>query len=889
MSEISRQERLKKAAVWYAGKDWKILPCHGLTEQGRCTCGGRHTEPKDIGKHPALMDWNDKASCDPNTVDQWWKNEPDNNIGVVCHKSGIFVVDIDPRSGGSKSYEKFLELLDYDLPETIEQYTGTYAGDSGPERGKHIFYKYDGNEKLVGNLKSANLPGIDIKHNGYVLLSPSRHASGVDYEWVKGKAPWEIPIAEAPENLLKVLRRGGARKSSGSSLDGSDWGWIGGLDYGSESERVEIDKILEEGIEEGERAVKLYSLACAISNKYGVENDMKRQMIENTMLRFNYEKVKPPLHVEGANGLLMHVRRAMDWVAENPVGYKLIPGLKEWAEGTKSKAKAKVKKAEPANIIRYESEERPSTSDPDDLIDAYQYLDGSIGGDVLGASRNGMSIFEALRGGNIDIPKDVDSLSEEEGGHAGIRSLSDLGNGRRLIDAFGSSVRYTPGMGWFIWNGQYWRPDQESLGMKELSKKLPPLIAAEVVNYDDADKKSEVVKWAGTSKSNGKLAACVEQANSDLRVVTDVDRWDSDPYLIGVNNGVVDLKTGELLKGRPDLYITKRTLVGYTPGLKNARWEDFIDFATGGDKELQDWLQLAAGYTLTGLNVHDALFLVYGPPGSGKNTFVEAMVKALDTKQYSFPLDSSILGSNNEGNSNTDLYHWAQLRGRRMVWTDELPDNERIKENSVKKLTGSSEISARSPGEQPFTFQSQGKLWITTNHRPQINDDAMWRRLRPVPWLHVPETSDPDLKAYLFDPDGGLPGVLAWMVEGAIKYLGSTSRDALGTCKAVEEASDMYRKNEDRLGMFLEEETREVEGSTLSVKILYTQYKYWAEDRGERPMAQISFHKKLSDRGLKFEGQGTHAELLNMTLMPRAMASPSSEMNWEDMTRFGRF
>ena len=888
MTELSHPERLKKAATWYAGREWKILPCYGITEQGRCTCGGKHTEPKDIGKHPALIDWNEKSSCEPDTVGKWWENEPENNIGVVCHKSGMFVIDIDPRSGGLKSFEKFLELLDYDLPDTIEQYTGTHNGEKGPERGKHIFFTYDGNEKLVGNLKSAGLPGIDIKHNGYVLLSPSRHASGVNYEWVEGRAPWEIKVAEAPENLLSVLRRkgsSGGRSTSGTSLTNSEWGWMGGLEYEHDGERIDIDKILEEGIDEGERAVKIYQLACAVSNKYGVDDEMKRQMIENTMLRFNHEKVRPPLHIEGANGLLMHVRRAMDFVAENPVGYKLMPGLKEWAQNT---TKNRAKKQETENLIRYESEERPSTSDPDD-IEEYNYLEGSIGGDVLGAARSGISIFDALRGGNIDIPKDVDSLSEEEGGKPGNRSLSDLGNGRRLIDAFGSSVRYTPGMGWFIWNGQYWRPDQESLGMQELSKKLPPLIASEVVNYDDAEKKSEVVKWANNSKSNGKLNAAVEQANSDLRVFTLVDKWDSDPYLIGVNNGVVDLKTGELLKGRPDLYITKRTAVGYTPGLRNVRWEQFIDFATGGDKELQDWLQRAAGYTLTGLNVHDALFLVYGPPGSGKNTFVEAMVKALDTKQYSFPLDSSILANNNENSSNTDLYHWAQLRGRRMVWTDELPDNERIKENSVKKLTGSSEISARSPGEQPFTFQSQGKLWITTNHRPMITDDAMWRRLRPVPWLNVPEVSDPDLKAYLFDPEGGLPGVLSWMVEGAIKYLSSTAKDPLGSCKAVDEASAMYRKNEDRLGMFLEEETREVEGSSLSVKILYSQYKYWAEDRGERPMAQISFHKKLSDRGLKIEGQGTHAEIVDMTLMPRAVPSPQAGLNWDDMTRFGKF
>ena len=135
---------------------------------------------------------------------------------------------------------------------------------------------------------------------------------------------------------------------------------------------------------------------------------------------------------------------------------------------------------------------------------------------------------------------------------------------------------------------------------------------------------------------------------------------------------------------------------------------------------------------------------------SGKNTFVEAIVKCLGTKEYAWPLDSSILAQNDGRASGQDLYHWAELRGRRLVWVDELPDSERLKENSVKKLTGSSEISARSPGEKPFTFESRAKLWVSTNHRPIITDDAMWRRIRPIPFLKVPENPDPELKEYIF-------------------------------------------------------------------------------------------------------------------------------------------
>jgi len=873
------EEKLQKASTWYAKQGWKILPCHGLTDAGRCTCNGQHSEPKDVGKHPAIGDWNTKASNDDLVVHNWWQTSPENNIGVVCQKSGFLVIDIDPRSGGIDSFDKFEELMEYELPNTVEQYTGSYSYGGKHVRGRHIFYKVSADEKLIGNLKASGLPGIDIKHNGYVMLSPSRHGSGVNYEWKPGHAPWEMEMAEAPEKLLDILRKGSRRSST--SLGEGEWGWLSGLDF--KGERVDINKMLEDGIDEGSRAVDIYKLACAISNKFGVETPEKRLMIETMMIRFNHEKVRPPMELEGANSLLMHVRRAMDFVGENPVTELIYPGLQEWAEKNKAQAQANVQKT--VN----KSEPKPKTSDPDETDDSdSSYLPGTLGGDMSEAARSGMSISEAFSSGNIDIPKDPDALTEAEGGTPGKRSLSDTGNGRRLVDTFGSSVRYTPGIGWFIWDGQYWRPDAEDLGMQELCKKLAPIIATEVVHYDDPDKQTEVVKWSSQAKSNSRLKSAIESANSDERIVTAVERWDGDEYLLGVSNGVVDLRTGELLKGRPDLYITKRAPVGYTQGMRNVRWEQFIDYATGGDKELQEWIQRAAGYTLTGLNTQDVMFLVYGPPGSGKNTFVEAIVKALGTAQYAWPLDSSILADGNGQSSSTDLYHWAELRGRRMVWVDELPESERLKENAVKKLTGSSEISARSPGEKPFTFKAMAKLWITTNHRPMINDDAMWRRIRPIPWSQVPESPDPDLKAYLFDPEGALPAILSWAVEGAIKYLGSSARDPLGWCTAVREAADIYRKNEDRIGMFLNEETKEAEGATLKVKELYSIYRMWSEDRGEKPMTQIAFQRKLSDRGLAIIGQGTHAELQGMLLVPRAVPT-STDVDWSSVARFSRF
>jgi putative DNA primase/helicase len=883
MEEVdSATGRLKNAALWYANNGWKVLPVHGIVN-GRCTCGRSHSESKDIGKHPAINSWHTEATSDPDKIADWWDQNPDYNIGVFARESGFLVIDIDPRNGGDESFLKLEALASGALPKTVEAVTGVYSVNGKSARGRHLIYKCNPGEKFIGNFKKAGLDGIDVKYNGYILVDPSRHFSGVNYYWKKGHAPWELgEPAQAPDELLAVIRAASPSvTSSGSSSRYKDGNWGAFKDLEHEGSKVDIEKILDEGLVEGERAVEIYKLACALANKMGTD-PISRSAIESMMIRFNAEKVKPPMELEGPNSLLMHVNRAMDWVADNPKVNRNWEGISDWAAGSEWAASAqeattkkiKEKLAEKANntfgteIELIDYEEEPTTQGR-----------SFIGDRVASRVKQGMSVAEAIGGGDSELPDDKDAVSAEDGGVLGDRSFTDVGNGRRLVDTFGSGIRYTPGLGWYVWEEGYWKPDLENLELQELAKKVAPVIASEISRVDPSSAKAnEIINWAKQAKSNTRIASMMKSAVSDERIIVPIKNWDGDVNLLGVMNGVVNLKTGELLSGRPDLHITKRAPVAYTPGLKNIKFEQFLDFATDGDKEFQEWLQRAVGYTLTGLSKEDVLFLVYGPPGSGKTTFVETIVNALGTEGYAWTLDSSVLAAGDGQANRTDEYHMAELRGRRMIWVDELPESERLKENQVKKMTGSATLQGRSPGERPFQFISQGKLWITTNHRPIITDDAMWRRLRPIPLTNIPDNPDKDLRPYLSDPEGGLPAVLSWAVDGAIKYLNSSSRDALGWCTVVSNAADVYKKNEDRIGLFLEEETRQGSDLTITISTLFGLYRKWSDTRGERALTQIAFQRKLSDRALKIDGQGAKAILHGYTQLPKPVPDWNSSV-----------
>jgi len=307
--------------------EWKILPVHGINQLGQCTCGKNHSEQKEIGKHPALTSWNTEATNDVARIRDWWDKNPDYNVGVFAKPSGFFVIDIDPRNGGDDSFLKLEERAAGNLPPTVEAITGEYFVKGRAVRGRHLIYKCLPNEKFIGNFNKEGLPGIDIKHNGYILVAPSRHFSGHRYEWKPGHAPWEIEIAEAPEELLSALRSKSLNQVTGSVNTRHRSADLAGL-VGLEliGERLDIEKMFQEGIDEGSRAVEVYRLTCALANRMGTDS-LNASAIETMMIRLNHENIRPPMELEGSNGLLMHVRRGIEFVKNNPLGVELLSSL----------------------------------------------------------------------------------------------------------------------------------------------------------------------------------------------------------------------------------------------------------------------------------------------------------------------------------------------------------------------------------------------------------------------------------------------------------------------------------------------------------------------------------------------------------------------------------
>lgn len=180
-------EAILVAVLGYVRRGWPVLPIH-LAKDGRCSCG--RVACSSIGKHPRTPHGLKDAARDEAQMWKWWTCWPDANVGIITGiHSGLVVLDIDPRNGGEESLEA-LERKHGALPPTVVSRTG--GG------GQHIFFQHPGTPIKSGSL----VAGVDVKADGgYVVASPSTHASGQPYEWNSGAGPENMAIACLPHWL----------------------------------------------------------------------------------------------------------------------------------------------------------------------------------------------------------------------------------------------------------------------------------------------------------------------------------------------------------------------------------------------------------------------------------------------------------------------------------------------------------------------------------------------------------------------------------------------------------------------------------------------------------------------------------------------------------------
>ena len=331
----------------------------------------------------------------------------------------------------------------------------------------------------------------------------------------------------------------------------------------------------------------------------------------------------------------------------------------------------------------------------------------------------------------------------------------------------------------------------------ELAKQTARLIADESAHLQSDTARAERSRFAEQSLSKGSLDRMLDLAKS-LLAVEDA-RLDADPWLLNVENGTIDLRTGRREKHDPRDLLTKMAPVRADRQAKCPLFKKFLKRITGDDADLRAFIQKAVGYSLTGDMSEQVFFFVYGKSGkNGKSTLANLIRNMLG--DYGLHTQTeTLLVKQYDNNIPADL---ARLAGARMVTAIEANINRHLDEAKIKGMTGGEPITARFMRQNFFQFEPEFKLWLVANDRPRVRgtDEAFWRRVRVIPLtIKIPEAErDGDLPTKL---QAEWPGILAWAVRGCLRW----QREGLVEPDVVRSATKGWHQEMDHLKKFIAE------------------------------------------------------------------------------------
>jgi len=402
--------------------------------------------------------------------------------------------------------------------------------------------------------------------------------------------------------------------------------------------------------------------------------------------------------------------------------------------------------------------------------------------------------------------------------------LTDLGAAEAFRDRYGDTLRFDwSRQQWYLWNGTIWRPDSDAQADR-LAHDHVRCWQREAADLPAGHpRRADLMVFTLRLERRGGIEAFFTMARKLIPIATDGHEWDANPWLLGCQNGVIDLRTGAHRAGVPADKITHQAGVAYVPDASAPRWHQFLDEIFDEDEALIHYMHQALGYSLTGDMREQCFFLGCGPGSNGKSVLFDTMEHVWGTYACRSNMRTFVAAQHSD-----DRFSLAELESRRLILASETKSGTKMNEHILKNITGGESQQAERKYGHPFTFRPTCKIWLGVNHEPKVTDDSFgfWRRVRLIPFLRtfIGSSDDPTLRATLQDE---AEGILAWCVQGCLAWQQS---GRLTIPPSVMAATDVYEHEQDPLADFLAQMTHtEDPNAEVSLAILYQNYKTWAD------------------------------------------------------------
>lgn len=400
---------------------------------------------------------------------------------------------------------------------------------------------------------------------------------------------------------------------------------------------------------------------------------------------------------------------------------------------------------------------------------------------------------------------------------------SDLDNAELIRQVSSDSLRWRyDDARWAVWDGRKWGTDAY-----RFSYTLEALAVLDEIAEHTNDK--DTLKVIRAKQSRIKSATGNHGLWKMMPHLPGITRqngeFDANPYLLNVQNGVVDLRTGELTPHNKGLLLSKIAAYEYDPKADYGEWDDFVLWCCSGNVEQAHWLQVVLGQALIGEQQEHMVVFMFGSGANGKTQLTEAILKTIG--EYGLESTAELLTAKGKDQLHTEMV--ASLFGSRVVVCPEPEKGSYWAAARVKSLTGGDEIRARHLYGREFSFHPSHTLVVHGNYQPEIRDLSMGfrRRMNLVPFTsYIP----PEARVKNLGEKLAGPGVLRWLVQGAVYYCAN----GLPPSQRVRAATDQYIGEQDQFDRCFSEMCTKDPSSWEASGDLYSVYSYWARREGLR-------------------------------------------------------
>ena len=417
-----------------------------------------------------------------------------------------------------------------------------------------------------------------------------------------------------------------------------------------------------------------------------------------------------------------------------------------------------------------------------------------------------------------------------------------------FLDIYGDGWLYTNLGGWYRWAGTHWAMQKTDAAIKRVVMRLMVDMNAHAKQARKELKTAVETNPAAKEKSDAAKAMIRATRRSAARVnsvavmaaaVLDQPQDTLDAIgKLNLQNGTLDLETGDLTQHDAGDYLTYCLPYEYNPAANCPNWLHVLrGIANSLGDETVDFLQEFAGYCLTPDTSHELAVWLHGQPGGGKSTFLAGLQTMLGPK-------SGLLGL---ADIERNTFALANLPGKTMVVSTEQPSMYLASGHILNAIISGEPVMVNRKFRDAVEVQPVAKLAWAMNELPRISDanNGLFRRVKVVSFAPIaPSDRRPELKAGLAREGAG---ILNWALRGLERL---TQRGYFIVPQVVEDSTVEFQSENDIMGLFMAECCVTDLDAKVQSSLLYNEYKEWASDNGYKPLNAVNAAKEWRRLGL---------------------------------------